>query len=477
MALAISSFAMSDLIRNASGEFVARVWPIAEARNYSVVLKMCEDWLQRNPHDSSVRELQSHVSEFVAAGNLDAQCYHAEPPAFSELQVRSSKAAPHAFEALFAALQNEEVLWSMGEQAVGIFADAWQLASDGALRDRLHGMSCVLVGRLVDRSRSSRWFCGSVDFELPAHCTFDHWFFEALGLLWWQAELGLGLDSELHGSARAEWYRRASTGDLFSFRVNDLPLATASSLFTSLMEVWMVERCVVCQLFDDACMSVPFGVAEVFAEVKRRPLPEPRSHDHYDIIYLLTHVVFVLNSYGGCLPNCRSDCPWLYDYLWRCLEFWLREGRCMAAGDYFSLHMDPSRLGEDAVDIVGELVDILRELPSDCECEGREKLLREALDFLLRQQGERGLFVPPGGASSDADTDEYDRLHPTWAAATALQLDRRRGCSSARSEAWTTHARRAAKSVGFEEPPPSAAAAPMISARSLNLVDMLSQVN
>merc|ERR1740117_726242 len=120
-----------------------------------------------------------------------------------------------------------------------------------------------------------------------------------------------------------------------------------------------------------------YGMEEVFAEIRTRPLFEPPFAGFYNQFYLMTHLVYCLNSWNGYLPNSYNDCPWLYNYVERCLRFWLLEAKQDSTPDALS-SMRPSYASE-TVDGAAEAIDCIRGLGPERVTE----VVREGLGWLL----------------------------------------------------------------------------------------------
>lgn len=357
-------------------------------------------------------------------------------------------ACAKAVEAMSFYLQDEDQLWAMGEQAIGIFFDVAVGAPPGPFRERLLEISRSLLQRLEPRLRVARGMEGGE--ALPEHC-YGSWLFEALGLLWWQAELGQDTDTALLESASQEWIGLNTMEELVGYSKDALGNIPNNEMCDVMVMVWTLERSLVCGLFEGTDLPLEYGIQEVFAEIRSRPLIEPPFAGFYDKFYLMTHVVYCLNSWNGCLPNHYDDCPWLYNFIERCLRFWLREANVDAPADALS-SLRPSYAGE-TVDGAAESIDCIRGLGEDNVTE----VVREGINWLLGRQREDGFFYSPGAESSA--TDEYNSLHPTWVATAALQLDRQNWAAQAQpsgnAAAWSKHARAAAQRAGFAEPPPA----------------------
>jgi len=189
------------------------------------------------------------------------------------------------------------------------------------------------------------------------------------------------------------------------------------------------------------------------AEIRRRPLVEPPLTGFYQDFYLMTHLVYALNCFNGHLPNRRSDCPWVYSYIERCLAFWLREGKRQERGGKTAPDVVAAQLWEtEAVDAIAECVDCLLGLGEPSDDGPLAELVREGCAWLLTRQEADGLFYSPSVPRSE--TKEYDHLHPTWVTCAALQFDRKAPGPSPRCAAWAAHIRAAAFEVGLAEPPP-----------------------
>jgi hypothetical protein len=124
-----------------------------------------------------------------------------------------------------------------------------------------------------------------------------------------------------------------------------------------------------------------------------RPYPRAGTRDHYQAVYAVTHMVYVLNGYGAIrLPSRRFS----------------RERAFLAAS------LQPA-LNRGEPDTVSEIVDSLLGLGvSDAH-----PLIRKGRTFLLETQ------QPDGGWGDEGD--DYGRFHTIWAAIDAL-----------RDHAWVT---------------------------------------
>jgi len=428
-------------------------------RDYSAANALCRARMKDKPNDRCARELLETVQQFVDAVEEVARDDAEDdelPPHLDELQEPAALAAGRAFEAMHDYLQSDAGrIWKLGEQCVGIFWDAGQIWPACAQRDRLREMSVALTRTLREKLlRSTR---PSMQEE-PSDEALSRaeWVSEGLGLLWWQLELGLEADPELQSACRDEL--RATRGcmrSLVGFSQDELGRATYSDLCDVVCQTWTLERSFVCGLYsegEDVPVVLEYGIEQVLAEILRRPLIEAPLKDFYDCFYLMTHVVYVLNCYNGCLPNIRSDCPWLYAYLERSLQFWLREVRRTKHAS-LPASVAAQMWSAEAVDQIAEAVDCLCGLNEHQSPESAaSESIREGLAWLLGQQEEDGFFYSPGQARNPAD--EYNHLHPTWTAAQALQLDRSMPGPSPRAAAWSRYARQAAQKVNFQKPPP-----------------------
>eukprot|EP00439_Symbiodinium_sp_Y106_P082398 s1736_g21.t2 len=357
-------------------------------KDFRAATELCKQQLQKTPDSRYVLDLRKTVEAFLdAAEELEAQDqedFEEELLGFDELADKAAVACDRAYEAMFAYLQSdEERLWALGEQAVGIFWDTGQLEPAGPRRDRLKSMAETLTRTLSSRLKLAR--ASGIDNE---------WLFEGLGELWFFQELGLGSEP---------WLTEACREELAGFSLEGLKSASCGELCDALMQVWTVERSSVCGLLNTPPLE--YGVREVLAEVRRRPLILPPKPGFYHCFYLMTHVVYTLNCFNGHLPNRRSDCPWLYAYLECCLEFWLTVAESTM-----------SALQGEAVDAIAEAVDCLRGLNE----RGSQTTIRACRWLLSRQQAD-GFFVSPNSRRPEND---YDHLHPSWTAAAALQLKR-----------------------------------------------------
>mmetsp|Transcript_57893 Transcript_57893/g.134881 ORF Transcript_57893/g.134881 Transcript_57893/m.134881 type:complete len:484 (+) Transcript_57893:36-1487(+) len=427
-------------------EFLELFSDYVTKRDFQGALQACRKRLKVKPDDRYVLQLRQSVERFLdAAEDLEEEDDTEEPPTLEELQERCQEASERACEAMFTYLQDENRLWALGEQAVGIFWDVGQVAPWGRRRERLLHMSKALIDVLGRRLQSEGHHAGAMPaMAVSSDTGTGEWLSEGLGQLWWRCELGLERSSWLIDGCRDEWIGK-STQELTGCSLEDLRKASLGDLCDVLVQTWTLERSLVCGLFGERPPPpLEYGVGVVLAEVRRRPLIEPPLPGFYDCFYLMTHVVYVLNCFNGHLPNNRTDCPWLYAYLERALAFWLREANNSRPG----LPPDkPSLWGCEAVDAVAEAVDCLRGLD-----EGEGQGVREGLAWLLSRQEADGFFYSPQ-AQRPAD-NEYDYLHPTWTAVAALQLDREVPGSSPRCAAWAQHARQAAIEGHFAQAPP-----------------------
>eukprot|EP00933_Yihiella_yeosuensis_P063038 TRINITY_DN66092_c0_g1_i1.p1 TRINITY_DN66092_c0_g1~~TRINITY_DN66092_c0_g1_i1.p1 ORF type:complete len:364 (-),score=70.06 TRINITY_DN66092_c0_g1_i1:102-1121(-) len=284
----------------------------------------------------------------------------------------------------------------------------------------------------------------------------EEWLFEGLGQLWFYWELGLEKEAWLVEGCFLQWQKLGGRmEDLVGYSRQGLPSVGLGELCDLLMMTWTLERSLVGGLFAEMSPEpapLEYGIREVLAEIRSRPLVEPPLPGYYEDFYLMTHVVYLLNCFNGHLPNCRSDAPWLYSYLERCLGFWLREGKHKAKAKPGG-KSNSSSVQAESVDAVAEAVDVLRGLGlGDDDTPGSE-LVREGFAWLLERQAEDGFFYSPGERQPK---NHYDRLHPTWTSAAALQLDRQAPGPSKLCEAWSKYARQIAKEINFAEPPPAA---------------------
>mmetsp|Transcript_85478 Transcript_85478/g.133569 ORF Transcript_85478/g.133569 Transcript_85478/m.133569 type:complete len:450 (+) Transcript_85478:47-1396(+) len=422
-------------------------------RDYAGALAFCNKRLKESPGDRLTLELRQSIEEFtraVASSELDVGVGSAESPSLDELKVQSREACTKAFEAMFRYLQDEETLCSMGEQAIGIFFDVATSSGPGAFRDRLLEMarSCLSV---LER-HALTW---GKDKDLPEDYDCGSWLFEALGILWFQAELGQSPDPQLLSRAKREWLELKTMEALVGYSKNGLATVSTADLCDVMVSVWTLERTLVCGLLSKDELPLEYGVADVFAEIRRRSFIEPPLAGFCGTLYVATHVVYCLNSWNGYLPNSYSDCPWLYNYIERCLRYSLHEGQ------YASREQLPKALSSvmpsyepDIVDVVSESIDCIRGLGE----ENVTEVVRDGVAWLLTRQREDGFFYSPQADTSERATKQpYNDLHPTWTAAAALHLDRAEYGSSpspsSHAAVWAKHARAAAKSVAFFDPP------------------------
>jgi len=430
-------------------DFLNTFSDLVARRDYQGALRVCRERLKAKPDDRYVLQMRQTVQQYLDnAEELDEEAHDAEElPTIEELREKADEAAGRGFEAMFAYLQDQEKLWELGEQAVGIFWDVGLVAPWGRRRERLMEMSRSLteaLGRKLKATgkRADAMPASSVAADLGG----NEWLFEALGQLWWRSELNMDrLDWLIEGCCE-EWEGK-SMQELVGHSAESLGQADLGALTDILVQAWALERVSVCGLFGDLQVpSLEYGVETVLAEIRSRPLVEPPLAGFYECFYLMTHVVYVLNCFNGHLPNRRTDCPWVYAYLERCLGFWLREVR----RDFSKLPdaVASTTWGSEAVDAIAEAVDCLRGLDDESETEH----VREGLAWLLTRQEADGFFFSPRAQRPAAN--EYDHIHPTWTAVAALQLDREVPGPSPRCAAWAQHARQVAKEAGFAEAPP-----------------------
>jgi len=273
-------------------------------KDFRAATELCKQQLQKTPDSRYVLDLRKTVEAFLdAAEELEAQDqedFEEELLGFDELADKAAVACDRAYEAMFAYLQSdEERLWALGEQAVGIFWDTGQLEPAGPRRDRLKSMAETLTRTLRSRLKLAR--ASGIDNE---------WLFEGLGELWFFQELGLGSEPWLTEACREGLRGLSLKGkvmeELAGFSLEGLKSASCGELCDALMQVWTVERSSVCGLLNTPPLE--YGVREVLAEVRRRPLILPPKPGFYHCFYLMTHVVYTLNCFNGHLPNRRSDC-------------------------------------------------------------------------------------------------------------------------------------------------------------------------
>eukprot|EP00442_Polarella_glacialis_P003132 CAMPEP_0115073938 /NCGR_PEP_ID=MMETSP0227-20121206/15070_1 /TAXON_ID=89957 /ORGANISM="Polarella glacialis, Strain CCMP 1383" /LENGTH=520 /DNA_ID=CAMNT_0002460865 /DNA_START=45 /DNA_END=1608 /DNA_ORIENTATION=- len=439
-------------------------------RDYKAALDVCRSQLQKRPDDRYVLEMRRSVEQFLDAAeqieaeaeeDADAEEDEAVPPELEEIQDQAFESCGRAYEAMFAYLKDEERLWALGEQAVGIFWDPGQLAAPGPRRDRLQEMSLELTRTLGRKLRSTKRAGKSPSKSAAAEPSLpgSEWLFEGLGQLWFQWELGVERDPWLVEGCLSEWNNLGGRmEELVGCSAGGLPSVPRSEMCDILMQVWTLERSLVCNLFEGQTPPAPleFGIREVLAEIRRRPLTEPPLPGFYDDFYLMTHVVYALNCFNGHLPNRRVDCPWLYSYLERCLGFWLREAKREERGNRVPDIVTSRSYQAETVDAVAEAVDCLRGLSLGVASEGgsaASESVREGCAWLLGRQEVDGFFYSPGVKRPAAS--EYDTLHPSWTAVASLQFGRQAPGPSPRCALWAVHVRAAALEVGFAEPPPT----------------------
>eukprot|EP00931_Biecheleriopsis_adriatica_P056889 TRINITY_DN33742_c0_g1_i2.p1 TRINITY_DN33742_c0_g1~~TRINITY_DN33742_c0_g1_i2.p1 ORF type:complete len:476 (+),score=122.92 TRINITY_DN33742_c0_g1_i2:164-1429(+) len=414
-------------------------------------MDVCRKQLQKTPDDRYVLEMRSSVQAFLdAAEDLDEEEEEEDeelPPHFDEMAEQAEEACRKAYDAIFAYLRDEEHLWSLGEQAIGIFWDSGQLAPPGPRKERLREMALDLTRRLGRRLKST-------PREGAEALSESEWLYEGLGQLWFHKELGIEESWLQEGCLQILNRLGGRMQELVGYTSESLHSAATNELRDVLMQVWTLERSAVCGLFDGHPAPPPlaFGVREVLAEIRRRSLVEPPLAGFYHDFYLMTQVASALSCSNGCLPSRRSDCPWLFSYLERCLPFWLRQGKRQERG----LPEVTSQTWEsESVEAVAAAVDCLRGLEEGDEGPTAEAV-REGCAWLLSRQEADGWFWSPN--ATRPPSNEYSQLHPTWSATAALQLDRQAPGGSTRSAIWAEYVRAAAMEVGFAEPPPPAAA-------------------
>lgn len=455
--------------------FVTAFGDLVARRDFSGAMALCRVRLKAKPEDRYALEMRDTVQHFLDATQELQEDEEEEedqiPPQLEEMQESAVAASTRAFEAMFAYLQeDEERLWHLGEQAVGIFWDVGQISQYGH-RDRLREMSTALLATLARKLR-----CSGGPKKQPGEKELGsaEWLFEALGQLWWYSELDLVPEDWLVETCQKELASNGSSMQaLVGYSAEGLREAPYDELCDILTQTWTLERSVVCGLFGNKSVpSLEYGVAAVFAEIRRRPLMEPPLEGFYDCFYLMTHVVYILNCFNGHLPNRRADCPWVYSYLERCLNFWLREVRRDSATKV-SESIASELWSADGVDAIAEAADTLLGLGEPTQEGATGEAIREAVHWLLGRQEDGGLFFSPG-APRDA-SDEYNHLHPSWTAAAALQLERQAPGPSPRCAAWARHARAAAQQAGLgtePAPPTMASAAVPSSERQLETLNV-----
>mmetsp|Transcript_20462 Transcript_20462/g.55855 ORF Transcript_20462/g.55855 Transcript_20462/m.55855 type:complete len:486 (-) Transcript_20462:57-1514(-) len=431
------------------GDFLNTFSDLVARRDYQGALKVCRERLRAKPDDRYVLQMRQTVEKYLDnCEDVDDDLEDPDSlPTMEELKERTDTAITRGFEAMFAYLQDQEKLWEMGEQAVGMFWDLGTVAPWGKRRERLLEISRSLTQPLGDKLKTSGRYAGALPaMSTAAELGGSEWVCEALGQLWWRCELNMEREDWLLEGCREEWEGK-SMEQLVGYSLEGLSTANLGALTDILVQVWTLERVSVCGLFgEQATPPLEYGIAEVLAEIRRRPLAEPPLAGFFECFYLMTHVVYVLNCFNGFLPNKRTDCPWLYSYLERCLGFWLREVR--RDSSQLPDNLAARTWGAEAVDAISEAVDCLRGLDDESETDH----VREGLAWLLSRQEADGFFYSPR-AQRPAE-NVYDALHPTWTAVAALQLDREAPGSSPRCAAWSQHAREAAREVGFAETPP-----------------------
>jgi len=423
-------------------------------RDYRAALAACKERLSAKPDDRYALQMRETVQHYLdevkdieqANDDDDDDDPDGEVvPMIDDLREPAQSAMERGLDALVRYFDDEGNLWAVGEQTVGIFWDVGQLTPWGERRRAYLETSKSLTLRLTNRLSAARDGGPLPSSSVAAELGRGEWFFEALGQLWWHFALGLERPTWLVEGCRNEWLG-SSMEALVGFSADDLGKAGIGELCDVLIQVWTLERTLVCGLFgNDPPPLMEYGLAAVLAEIRRRPLVEAPISGFMDCFYLMTHVVYVLNAFNGFLPNKRMDCPWLYAYLERSLYFLLREVKRDLSN--VSAAAAASTLASEAVDMVAEAVDCLRGLD-----EGESEQLCAGIAWLISRQEADDFFYSPG-AQRPAAT-EYDHVHPTWTAASALQLQREAPSSSPYCASWAQYARRRAQSVGFSEAPP-----------------------
>lgn len=431
-------------------------------KNYTQALDLCSKRLKAKPEDKYVLELKETVQvsqkldaiytddpysilmlqDFLESADHVEKHRHAGAPAMEELCNRAAPACVKSFEAMFKYLSDGEVLWALGEQAIGIFWDTGRLAPPGSHCDRLLEISQSLLKVLSQRLAKLK----ASDSTLGP----GEWLFEALGQLWWRREFDLSCQKWLLDGICVELTRtKGSMKELVGFSSKGLKRAELSELDEILVQTCTLERTLICGLLGDrpALPSLGYGVEQVLAEVCQRPLVEPPFPGFSETFSLMTSVVYVLNSFNACLPSKRAECPWLFSYLERCLGFWLREVQRDVS--HLPASIASRSWAAEGVEAIAQAVDCLRGLDE----EEPSILVRQGIAWLLSRQEADGLFYAPG-VTRPADS-EFNYLHPSWRAVAALQLDRQMGHCSDRCSLWAGHARGAAKRSRLAEGPPS----------------------
>eukprot|EP00419_Tripos_fusus_P038002 CAMPEP_0172765400 /NCGR_PEP_ID=MMETSP1074-20121228/179180_1 /TAXON_ID=2916 /ORGANISM="Ceratium fusus, Strain PA161109" /LENGTH=451 /DNA_ID=CAMNT_0013600341 /DNA_START=40 /DNA_END=1391 /DNA_ORIENTATION=- len=430
-------------------EFLEKFADHVARRDYRGALAACKERLSTKPDDRYALQMRETVQQYLDTAE-DAELIDDDPdgdavPLLNELHEPAQSAMERGLNALLRYFDDEEHLWAVGEQAVGIFLDVGQLTPWGKRREALLETSKSLTLRLTNRLSAARHGGPLPSFSVAADLGKGEWLFEALGQLWNHYALGLERPAWLVEGCRSEW-QGSSMETLVGFSADGLGKAGVGELCDVLIQVWTLERTVVCGLLgDDPPPSLDYGIAAVLAEIRRRPLVEAPIAGFMDSFYLMTHVVYVLNAFNGFLPNRRTDCPWLYAYLERSLWFLLREVKRDLSN--VPAAVAASTLASDALDMVAEAVDCLRGLD-----EGDSEQLCAGITWLLSRQEADDLFYSP--AAKRPAATEYDHVHPTWTAAAALQLQREAPSASPYCASWAQYARRQAQKVGFSEAPP-----------------------
>lgn len=352
---------------------------------------------------------------------------------------------------LSAFFAHDERLFALGAQCVSTFYDIYLSETDTELCERARGEALQLLARL-ERHWLTAW--------PPAESwTRDH-FLEVVTLARYAPA---GFDPQpLLALAQVAAASSIDLRNLTLEQFGDLPFMGTADWYDTMHAAFRFEYCV------HACPDCRFaasprvGMRECFSALRRLSLEAPcqcSPHSEFgECYYLATHATYWLSAFGA--TQRVTACPWLYAYVRRVLEFWMRQADLRDAGTP----------GEDAadglvyvdLDGVAECVDVLRGVESaerDAVCgaaasgagdddgddaglaqrqqvravmDGLPALLARASGWLLKWQREDGSWPPTRHArdplrtkqfahASDVAADAlYNAMHPTWTATMAL---------------------------------------------------------
>ena len=303
-------------------------------------------------------------------------------PVAAGLSSRCRAAVRHGMAHLKAFFEKQQNMAALGENAVSIFLELGETATDSTVKSRAlweaRRIAVFLDGRL--RTPGGLADPGNVRGALSLLP-------DARLLHLSQGDLLGALKARLAGRDADEAYYGTPFG---SSRLGEL---SEDDLFDLLLAAYTVERA------RAAFPELPrpgLGLKEVLRFVFGKKLTgyrEDTSKDHdvfQDHAYLATHVAFVLNDYGRLrlIPEeLGSVMPWL------------------------EAQFEPLLLAGDE-ELVAELVDVFRSTGAGDE----DPMVRRGSEFLLGKQR-------PDGSWGDWEKEEdpYDAIHPTWTAVHALR--------------------------------------------------------